>query len=50
MTRQHFEEFAIEVNNMAPCDRLKTYYIIARVAERFNPRFNRLQFKKACGI
>lgn len=52
MTKQHFEAFAKEIanSNRSTDERAAAAWIVVRVAQQFNPRFDASRFFKAAGL
>ena len=52
MTKKHFETFAREIaaSNNDDQTRMFAAITVIRVAQEFNPRFDRERFLKACGL
>ena len=61
MTKKHFEAFAAEIKaismdhpTMPPGQKVALARVLAgvveRVANKFNPNFDRVKFRKACGL
>lgn len=51
MTRQHFVELAKEIARIPSGQaRQEAAYAVARAAQKFNPRFDRVRFLEACGV
>ena len=52
MTKKHFEAFAREIaeSDNSPETRMFAAMVVIRVAQEFNPRFDRERFLKACGL
>jgi len=50
MTKQHFEALAAEIKAISDMDtRAAAADAVAKVAKRFNPRFDWMRFLAACG-
>lgn len=52
MTKKHFEAFAREIlhSNRSTDEKAAAAWIVVRVAQQFNPRFDASRFFKACGL
>jgi hypothetical protein len=51
MTKKHFVALASEIARLEDkAERYACFQVIARVAEQFNPSFDRVRFLRACGL
>lgn len=52
MTKRHFEAFALEIanSNRSLDERAAMAWLVVRVAQQFNPRFDSNRFFKAAGM
>lgn len=52
MTQKHFEAFAEKIKNEVPYEenRRMVADVVIEVAQKFNPRFDKDRFLKACGL
>lgn len=52
MTKQHFEAFAQEIagSNRSEAERAAMAWVVVRVAQQFNSRFDAARFFRAAGL